>query len=731
MNFSNKKYFSFSILSGVALFNSSEINADDVIEYSGQEYRIIDIANNPRKLVWSGDGSTLVINNLSQDKSTPLNALTVDITSNTKRDELPGSNAFVMSSSNDGKVLSGASGIFNDISPGLATIWKKNAGEYEKAVISNEKDESLLYSTALAISGEGLVVGGILTKKDGSQQAVIWSGENFNKVTYPAAPQFQGENFKTKGVLSLSSEGNVAGGISIDAENNDHATVWSGPEWTDSFVIDGKGSSVSKVSPDGKVLGGYISDDQGMVPAIWYGENWSDKVIPGQMNTSEKQHGVILALSSDGRVAAGSSLANGNSNATVWYGEKWQEKLLLETPNPDLQSEVESLSLDGSIAAGVAETLDGSHAMIWKLQWTKPPEKNEETHPSPEQQSPSLGQNNESKAYGDVDSNQQKTEELAKISKEEPHSKTLKKVLMVDATNTVRTVESLGQDIIHAVQLQREGLLRLQQSCFPETGKTCWLLNSGYRAGDGSREAATGFSVAMSLTPEFDAGIAINKSTLRGLPDSFHKSKDGLGVGVSFRWHKSWNNSEWYLTPSFSYSFFDSKVIRKKLNHTEAGEGDAKFRNSSFSLIAGQNYSLNPETIIGWFTGVRRLDLGMKGWDETNAEFGLTWNNVNNIRTEALAGLSLSTKVGKKISWINNAEISHSISDTGYKVSSHNPVLGNFSDSHSTNKTLWRASSGLAYHYNEKLTLSVTPAVWKSMSGAEIYGVTVGASGSF
>ncbi len=159
---------------------------------------------------------------------------------------------------------------------------------------------------------------------------------------------------------------------------------------------------------------------------IWSGDQWTTKTQLGTLKSDNSGNSLVYALSADGKIATGFAESDSSiGRATIWLGDHWQTKIDLGTLKSDNSgySIATALSADGTVAAGYSEVDSGKdHATVWKI-----------IYPTQSQ------------------------------SESQPQSQST--VVKVDTVNTIGALSVLAAETFSVMDLQRQGLILLQQGC--------------------------------------------------------------------------------------------------------------------------------------------------------------------------------------------------------------------------------------------------------------------------
>lgn len=613
--------------------------------------------------------------------------------------------------SDDGKVISGFATAF---SPSLLTdvvnavIWHGN--DWSTLKVLTNPVEKTAWSFATSLSGDGRVAGGFYRKDTaGLIFATIWSGEDWNDISFPASGTFNSKALTASEVSTFSRDGSVAAGTSRFTDGDiilPYLTIWSGDKWQHAIYPEQESATASDLSADGKVLAGTINVNSPETTelvfntraAVYHGIDWSNKTMLKSIGGQDHNFSRVNSLSSDGTIAVGHSAGNnGLARATLWSGPEWSTitDLGRYLPENTYFSTVKSLAGDASVALGSVKEKESSgpeKLILWKLKWDKP---------------------------------------VSEIKVNDATNNQPISAVMIDADETQKTISKLSSDVINVLQLQYLSLKRLSDFCNPDLDKACWTFKTGYNAWDSMKEINTGFSVSSSITPSIDAGFSLDQSLTRSLPESFNHSELNRGAGFFIKYHQKTSEGDWFVMPAVAFNRVKTDVTRHKLKDTESGTGNADIRGLSYSIVAGKNYRTVDEKEMGWYTGMRRDEIKMDGWNEGSNEFPMHWDKTSYKRTDLLIGLKTTVPLMSKLSWINSAEISQRISGGHIRTAAQNKWLGNFNHEISTAKNMWNVSSGLRYQLNDDIQISAIPSVWKTSRDTTSLGISFGIGGQF
>ncbi len=74
---------------------------------------------------------------------------------------------------------------------------------------------------------------------------------------------------------------------------------------------------------------------------------------------------------------------------------------------------------------------------------------------------------------------------------------------------TRKTLSQLGAETFSVMDLQRQGLTRLQQHCqIDAAGQSCWGIQTAISSIDGNRDKVAGIRLGHGFTETFSAGVS-------------------------------------------------------------------------------------------------------------------------------------------------------------------------------------------------------------------------------
>lgn len=219
---------------------------------------------------------------------------------------------------------------------------------------------------------------GYAKNDNGEERAVVWSGSNWADKTDLGT--LRADNSGNSEAIALSGDGLVVGGSARNDNWESRGIIWSGSNWTTKTELgtlkadNSGGAFVHALNRNGSVaVGGADNDHTPFMqrPIVWSGSNWATKTDLGTLRTGNTGNSGAYAVSGDGSLVFGEAVNdNGNTRATAWSGSNWSTKTDLGTLKSDNSgnSEVKAISADGKFGVGWALNDDGNiRAVVWNL----------------------------------------------------------------------------------------------------------------------------------------------------------------------------------------------------------------------------------------------------------------------------------------------------------------------------------------------------------------------------
>ncbi|UIT42327.1 autotransporter domain-containing protein [Xylella fastidiosa] len=560
-----------------------------------------------------------------------------------------------------------------------------------------------------ALSGDGKTIGGYGFSTH--LVPIIWSGSHWKDIKQLDVPK----EYYDAEVRALSTDGKVAGGYissknitrgilegksGNDTKNFTHAFIWSGDGFgikTDLGTLnnnESEGAEVRALSTDGKVAGGYFSMENGSVSygVIWSGDQWTTKTQLGTLKSDNSGNSLVYALSADGKIATGFAESDSSiGRATIWLGDHWQTKIDLGTLKSDNSgySIATALSADGTVAAGYSEVDSGKdHATVWKI-----------IYPTQSQ------------------------------SESQPQSQST--VVKVDTVNTIGALSVLAAETFSVMDLQRQGLILLQQGCEIDDSQVCWSVRTGLVSTGSNRDSVVGFRFGYAMFETLSAGFSLDRSLSRSLQDSYFKNNHNLGAGFYAQWNAPFRGGEWYVRPAVAFNQYSVVVQRPLLTNTEAGSGRSRMKGRDASLEAGQRFNADHSVLLGWHLGVRHSSVLRTAYSEQNAAFPFSYSAINNRRTSAYVGADVAVPLTARLKWMAGLEIDRRLYGDDPVYGGHADYIGGFAHQMVMKRVIGTISSGVEYRLSPTMFLGATFDVSRRALGDRTWSGTLSLGGRF
>ena len=606
-----------------------------------------------------------------------------------KADNSGDSEAIALSS--DGSVVVGgsliipnSSGIPN--SPGFndprATIWS-GSGWGTKTDLGTLKADNSGSSAATAVSGDGLVVGGLARNDNGEERGIIWSGSNWTTKTELGT--LMPDNSGRASVAALSRDGSVAVGNSqSDRSYLERPIVWSGSNWgtithlgmlNDSYI---HGGDAFAVSDDGSIVVGAASVDSSNVHAIvWSGSNWGTITDLGTLKSDNSGESTARAVSGDGSLVFGEAdNDNGEEHATAWSGSGWTTKTDLGTlkTNNSGRSNVYTASGDGSTVGGEAENDNGdTHATVWNL-------------------------------------------------------RNLNNARPTDTASTRASLSLLSADTAAMLAQRGRAAENLLGGCRADGGKFCY--SAGYRRdiGHGASSRGADFAFGYGISDNFDAAVSLAVPA-RAEENGSHRLKSGVGVGLSARLH---NGAGWYAVPAAAFETDKTRIRRPHLNGTESPENTVRTKGRAYSLTAGRDYGTPGEKTLGWYAALRRTEAERPSYSEdASLSFPFAYGAAKLKETTLAAGIKGRLPLTGKLAWYGNAEVAQRVGGGKARFTASAPFFGAFEEARETTRTRPSVQTGVDYAFSPSAVLSLGGYVGRNAFSGTDKGMFLKLNGKF
>ena len=587
--------------------------------------------------------------------------------------------------SGDGSVVVGGSLMIPD-SFGLtephATIWS-GSGWGTKTDLGTLKTDNSGHSSATALSGDGLVVGGWASNDNGEQRGIIWSGSNWTTKT--ALGTLKADKSGGAFVNALSRDGSVAvGSAENDRSYMERPIVWSGSNWgtithlgvlNDSYTLAGRASAVSD---DGSIVVGSVSVDSSNSHAIvWSGSNWATKTDLGTLKSDNSGSSSANAANSDGSVVGGGAANdNGERHATIWSGSNWSTKTDLGTLKTDNSgsSVVYAISADGNFAVGEADNDNGdSRAAVWNL-------------------------------------------------------RNLNNARPTDTANTRASLSLLSADTAAMLAQRSRAAENLLGGCRADGGKFCY--SAGYRRdiGHGASSRGADFAFGYGFTDNFDAAVSLAVPA-RAEENGSHRLKSGVGVGLSARLH---NGAGWYAVPAVAFESDKTRIRRPHLNGTESPENTVRTKGRAYSLTAGRDYGTPGEKTLGWYAALRRTEAERPSYSEdAGLSFPFAYGAAKLKETSLAAGIKGRLPLTGKLAWYGNAEVAQRVGGGKARFTAEAPFFGKYETERETSRTRPSVQTGVDYAFSPSAVLSLGGYIGRNAFSGTDKGMFLKLNGKF
>lgn len=509
------------------------------------------------------------------------------------------------------------------------------------------------------------------------ESAAVWSGEHWSEQNILPLPAGFNKTNINSFVSGLSATGDIAAGNLTTATNC--CTYYQGKPTIEFSAMSSVGyeRNLDVPFPDGKV-------NVQRHGVVWSGQNMQTVTLLSGLHESDLTG--VNALSKDGRVVAGWSESaeksltqfNGSTKtppfsilasdinrdfmypvyhaAVIWSGKNWKTVTNLQQGMGNvLYSEARAVNADGTIVGGTyvlrkdvedefmlqsAAKGDGTsyqnpamnwiphRPALWRITWPEPLKEAAEQ---------SSGEN-----LPVADTSVQP------------------KVTMIDLMNTRESIYRTGSDALSALEMQRNALLRLHDSCVSgHQGEFCYSLKTGMTTDGDDKDIYGGFTLGYGLNDYLTAGISLDHSFSRSMPDSFGNAGNNLGGGVFVHLRQPVGEHEFYIEPSFAFNSTDVDITRSAsgLAYTEKARGVSRIKGTGASLETGFNFSTTERLRTGLYVGARHSRVQRDAYTERNAAFPVSYDDMVYSSTVALAGARLNVALTESLSWNSGIEV--------------------------------------------------------------------------
>jgi len=625
--------------------------------------------------------------------------------------------------------------VINDNGETRAVVWS-GSNWANKTELGTLKADNTGFSTAQAVSGDGLVVGGVAPNDNGESRGIIWSGSNWT----------------TKTELGTLKADNSGGWVSVNALNRDGSVavgsapsdftlpltgrpiVWSGSNWATKTDLGTLGSSnsligaASAVSDDGSTVVGAVDNDNSERRAIvWSGSNWATKTDLGTLKSDNSGWSYASAVSGDGSLVFGNAHNdNGNTRATAWSGSNWSTKTDLGTLKADNTGESSALAAsgDGSVVGGYAYNDNGdTRATVWSGSgW---------------QTKTDLGtlktdNSGSSAVYGiSADGNFAVSE--ANNDNGDSHAavwnlRNLNNARPTDTANTRASLSLLSADTASLLAQRARAAENLLGGCRADGGKFCY--SAGYRRdiGHGASSRGADFAFGYGFTDNFDAAVSLAVPA-RAEENGSHRLKSGVGVGLSARLH---NGAGWYAVPAAAFETDKTRIRRPHLNGTESPENTVRTKGRAYSLTAGRDYGTSGEKTLGWYAALRRTEAERPSYSEdASLSFPFAYGAAKLKETSLAAGIKGRLPLTGKLAWYGNAEVAQRVGGGKARFTAEAPFFGKYETERETSRTRPSVQTGVDYAFSPSAVLSLGGYVGRNAFSGTDKGIFLKLNGKF
>ena len=615
---------------------------------------------------------------------------------------------------------------------GQATVWSGSGWGTKTNLGTLRADNSGASGVSAASDDGSVVVGAAATDVDYyTNQAVVWSGSNWGTKT--ALGTLKADNSDLSSAYAVSRDGSVVAGFARNDNYEDRAVVWSGSNWgtkTDLGTLrtDNSGfSSAYAVSGDGSVVVGDSRWDgiRGKHATVWSGSNWGTKTDLGTLKSDNSGESTISTISSDGSVVGGfAETENGDYHAAVWSGSGWATKTDLGTLKADNSgtSWVRAASSDGSVVGGEADNDNGdSHATVWSgSNWTTKTD---------------LGtlkadNSGRSAVYGlSADGN------FAVGEAENDNGNYRRAVVWnlrgghaADTANTRASLSLLSADTASLLAQRARAAENLLGGCRADGGKFCY--SAGYRRdiGHGASSRGADFAFGYGISDNFDAAVSLAVPA-RAEENGSHRLKSGVGIGLSARLH---NGAGWYAVPAAAFETDKTRIRRPHLNGTESPENTVRTKGRAYSLTAGRDYGTPGEKTLGWYAALRRTEAERPSYSEdAGLSFPFAYGAAKLKETSLAAGIKGRLPLTGKLAWYGNAEVAQRVGGGKARFTAEAPFFGKYETERETSRTRPSVQTGVDYAFSPSAVLSLGGYVGRNAFSGTDKGIFLKLNGKF
>ena len=464
---------------------------------------------------------------------------------------------------------------------------------------------------------------------------------------------------------------------------------------------------------------------RGKHATVWSGSNWGTKTDLGTLKSDNSGESTISTISSDGSVVGGfAETENGDYHAAVWSGSGWATKTDLGTLKADNSgtSWVRAASSDGSVVGGEADNDNGdSHATVWSgSNWTTKTD---------------LGtlkadNSGRSAVYGlSADGN------FAVGEAENDNGNYRRAVVWnlrgghaADTANTRASLSLLSADTASLLAQRARAAENLLGGCRADGGKFCY--SAGYRRdiGHGASSRGADFAFGYGISDNFDAAVSLAVPA-RAEENGSHRLKSGVGIGLSARLH---NGAGWYAVPAAAFETDKTRIRRPHLNGTESPENTVRTKGRAYSLTAGRDYGTPGEKTLGWYAALRRTEAERPSYSEdAGLSFPFAYGAAKLKETSLAAGIKGRLPLTGKLAWYGNAEVAQRVGGGKARFTAEAPFFGKYETERETSRTRPSVQTGVDYAFSPSAVLSLGGYVGRNAFSGTDKGIFLKLNGKF
>lgn len=289
----------------------------------------------------------------------------------------------------------------------------------------------------------------------------------------------------------------------------------------------------------------------------------------------------------------------------------------------------------------------------------------------------------------------------------------------------------MGENALSTLSLQQQKLQRLQHSCSADKGDICYSVHQDFSGHGANKEVAAGLKLGYGFTENFSAGLSLDRTLHRDLPEGQRDRHNSIGAGIFAQWRQNSDGSGWYLHPAVAFDHYKLKLRRPVLPNTEPGEGESQVKGTAYSLTTGQNFLLENGRQLGWFAAIRHSNLRRNAYEEHNAAFPVRYGELRVRDTAAAAGVHTAIPLGKQLLWQASAEVEQHVAGSTPVFTASAQYVGGHSRELEVKKTRASFSTGLSYRIGPSFSVGLGAHVGNGMFGKTQWGTSLKLAGQF